>query len=127
MSMWRTRSSTRTRQAWSTPCSINSHGNCAPPNSAARPGRAMDAGSAEDRLIARYFKPLAKHPGAFGFNDDAAAITPPAGHDLVLKTDGLIEGVHFFSDDPAEGVGRKALRVNLSDLAAKGAAPLGFL
>ena len=83
--------------------------------------------SAEDNLIARYFKPLAKHPGAFGFTDDAAAVTPPAGHDLVLKTDGLIAGVHFFPDDPPEGVGRKALRVNLSDLAAKGAAPLGFL
>lgn len=83
--------------------------------------------SAEDELIARYFKPLAKHPAAFGFTDDAAAITPPAGHDLVLKTDGLIAGVHFFPDDPAEGVGRRALRVNLSDLAAKGAVPLGFL
>ena len=45
----------------------------------------------------------------------------------MLKTDGLIAGVHFFPDDPAEGVARKALRVNLSDLAAKGAAPLGFL
>ena len=88
---------------------------------------ARHEGSAEDRLIARYFKPLAKHPGAFGLADDAAAITPPAGHDLVLKTDGLIAGVHFFPDDPADGVARKALRVNLSDLAAKGAAPLGFL
>src|ERR1043166_8902947 len=88
----------------------------------------MDApGSAEDRLNARHFKPLAKHPGTFGFPDDASAITPPAGHDLVLKTDGLIAGVHFFPDDPADGVARKALRVNLSDLAAKGAAPLGFL
>jgi thiamine-monophosphate kinase len=84
-------------------------------------------GSPEDRLIARYFKPLAKHSGTFGFSDDASAITPPAGHDLVLKTDGLIAGVHFFADDPADGVARKALRVNLSDLAAKGAAPLGFL
>ena len=83
--------------------------------------------SAESRLIARYFKPLATHPGAFGLSDDAAAITPPPGHDLVLKTDGLIAGVHFFMDDPPDGVGRKALRVNLSDLAAKGAAPLGFL
>src|SRR5438477_9942683 len=87
----------------------------------------MSSESAEDRLIARYFKPLAKHPGAFGLADDAAAITPPPGRDLVLKTDGLIAGVHFFPDDPADGVGRKALRVNLSDLAAKGAAPLGFL
>src|SRR5437016_12967480 len=127
MSMSRMRFSTRTRPAWSMPCSTNLRGNCAPPSSAARPGSAMSAGSAEDRLIARYFKPLARHPGAFGFDDDAAAITPPAGHDLVLKTDGLIAGVHFFSDDPAGGVARKALRVNLSDLAAKGAAPLGFL
>jgi len=84
-------------------------------------------GSAEDKLIARYFRPLAKHPGTFEFKDDAAAITPPPGHDLVLKTDGLIEGVHFFPDDPADSVARKALRVNLSDLAAKGATPLGFL
>lgn len=84
-------------------------------------------GSAEDQLIARYFRPLAKHPGTFEFKDDAAAITPPPGHDLVLKTDGLIEGVHFFPDDPADTVARKALRVNLSDLAAKGATPLGFL
>jgi thiamine-monophosphate kinase len=84
-------------------------------------------GSAEDKLIARYFRPLARHPGTFEFKDDAAAITPPPGHDLVLKTDGLIEGVHFFPDDPADSVARKALRVNLSDLAAKGATPLGFL
>jgi thiamine-monophosphate kinase len=83
--------------------------------------------SPEDRLIARYFKPLAKHPGTFGFSDDCSAIAPPPGHDLVLKTDGLIAGVHFFPDDPADGVARKALRVNLSDLAAKGATPLGFL
>jgi thiamine-monophosphate kinase len=45
----------------------------------------------------------------------------------VLKTDGVISGVHFFPDDPADAVARKALRINLSDLAAKGAAPLGFL
>ncbi|HEY1362123.1 MAG TPA: thiamine-phosphate kinase [Xanthobacteraceae bacterium] len=83
--------------------------------------------SGEDRLIARYFKPLAKHPGAFGLVDDAAAIEPPAGCDLVLKTDGIIGGVHFFPEDPAETVAKKALRVNLSDLAAKGARPLGFL
>jgi len=83
--------------------------------------------SAEDRLIARYFKPLAKHPAALGFNDDAAAIAPPPGCDLVLKTDGVIVGVHVFADDPPDAIARKALRMNLSDLAAKGAAPLGFL
>src|SRR2546430_3614121 len=85
------------------------------------------AQSGEERLIARYFKPLAKHPGAFGLADDAAAIAPPAGCDLVLKTDGIGGGVHFFPGDPPDTVARKALRVNLSDLAAKGARPLGFL
>jgi thiamine-monophosphate kinase len=84
-------------------------------------------GSGEDRLIARYFKPLATHPGAFGLVDDAAAIAPPKGCDIVLKTDGIVGGVHFFPDDPPETIARKALRVNLSDLAAKGARPLGFL
>ena len=83
--------------------------------------------SAEDRLIARFFKPLATHPGALGLSDDAAFITPPPGCDLVLKTDAIIGGVHFFADDAARDVARKALRVNLSDLAAKGATPLGFL
>jgi thiamine-monophosphate kinase len=85
------------------------------------------AESAEQELIARYFKPLATHPGAFGLVDDAAAIAPPAGCDLVLKTDGVIAGVHFFPEDPPDTVAKKVLRMNLSDLAAKGAKPLGFL
>ncbi len=89
--------------------------------------RVASASSAEDDLIATYFRPIATHPGAFDLADDAAAIAPPPGCDLVLKTDGLISGVHFFPDDPADAVARKALRINLSDLAAKGAAPLGFL
>jgi thiamine-monophosphate kinase len=83
--------------------------------------------SAEERLIARYFRPLATDPAAFGLGDDAAALTPPPGCDLVLTTDGVIAGVHFFADDPPETIGRKALRMNLSDLAAKGAKPIGFL
>ncbi len=86
-----------------------------------------DTGSGEDRLIARYFKPWATHPGALGLGDDAAYIKPPAGYDLVLTTDVLVEAVHFFKDDAPDTVARKALRVNLSDLAAKGARPLGFL
>ena len=85
------------------------------------------AESAEERLIARYFRPLATAAGAFGLLDDAAVVTPPPGCDLVLTTDGVIAGVHFFADDPPDGIGRKALRMNLSDLAAKGAKPLGFL
>jgi thiamine-monophosphate kinase len=84
-------------------------------------------GSAEDRLIARYFRPLAKSPGAFGLTDDAAVVAPPPGCDVVLTTDGVIAGVHYFPNDKPENIGRKALRMNLSDLAAKGATPLGFL
>lgn len=83
--------------------------------------------SAEDRLIQRFFGPIATHPGALGLSDDAAFITPPAGCDLVLKTDAIVGGVHFFPEDAAQTVAAKALRVNLSDLAAKGATPLGFL
>ncbi|MEA2992088.1 MAG: thiamine-monophosphate kinase, partial [Alphaproteobacteria bacterium] len=83
--------------------------------------------SGEDRLIAKYFGPLAKHPGALGLQDDAAVLTPPAGCDLVLTKDALVAGVHFFADDPPGAIARKALRVNLSDLAAKGATPAGFL
>jgi thiamine-monophosphate kinase len=90
-------------------------------------GEGNAAGSGEDRLIAHYFRPLAKHSGAFALTDDAAAIDPPAGCDVVLKADGIIAGVHFFPDDPPDTVGMKALRVNLSDLAAKAARPLGFL
>lgn len=88
---------------------------------------ARDETSAEERLIARYFRPLATHPGALGLGDDAAVLAPPPGCDLVLTTDGVIAGVHFFPDDPPESVGRKVLRMNLSDLAAKGAKPMGFL
>ena len=83
--------------------------------------------SAEDRLIARFFGPIATHPGALGLSDDAAFIKPPPGCDVVLKTDAIVGGVHFFPEDAAQGVASKALRVNLSDLAAKGARPLGFL
>ncbi len=80
----------------------------------------------EDDLIARYFAPLAG-VGALELKDDAALMTPPPGEDLVLTVDGLVGGVHFFADDAADAIARKALRVNLSDLAAKGARSLGFL
>jgi thiamine-monophosphate kinase len=83
--------------------------------------------SGEERLIARYFGPLAHHAGALALKDDAAVLTPPAGMDLVLTADAVIGGVHFFPDDPPDQIACKALRVNLSDLAAKGAKPAGFL
>lgn len=80
----------------------------------------------EFELIAQYFAPLAA-PNAFGLLDDAAIIMPPAGHDLVVSKDMLVAERHFFAIDPPEAIAAKALRVNLSDLAAKGAKPLGFL
>ena len=82
--------------------------------------------SGEDCLIARYFKPLATDPGAFGLTDDAA-ILKALGEDIVVTTDAIVEGVHFLSDDPPHTIAKKALRVNLSDLAAKGATPAGFV
>lgn len=78
-------------------------------------------------LIANLFAPLATSPGAFGLKDDAAVIAPRAGFDLVVTTDTIVAGVDFFADDPAEQVAKKALRVNLSDLAAKGAEPRAYL
>lgn len=82
----------------------------------------------EFELIGRYFAPLAAgFPGAFNLLDDAAVLAPSAGHELVVTTDALIEGVHFLPDDPPDLIARKALRVNLSDLAAKGARPRAYL
>ncbi|HEY1933711.1 MAG TPA: thiamine-phosphate kinase [Acetobacteraceae bacterium] len=81
---------------------------------------------AEFALIARHFRPLAG-PGALGLGDDAALLVPPSGRELVLTVDAMIGGVHFLPDDPPDLVGRKLLRVNLSDLAAKGAEPIGYL
>jgi thiamine-monophosphate kinase len=80
----------------------------------------------EDSLIARYFAPIAGE-GGLGLRDDAACLTPKPGHDLVLTTDALVETVHFLPEDSPASIGRKALGVNVSDLAAKGADPAGFL
>lgn len=84
-------------------------------------------GSAEDRFIARFFRPIAGSTAALGLLDDAALFSPAEGTDLVLTKDAVVGGVHFFPDDSPASIARKALRVNLSDLAAKGAAPVGAL
>ena len=81
---------------------------------------------AEFGLIARHFRPLAG-PGGLDLLDDAALLDPPPGRTLVLAADAMVAGVHFLPEDPPETIGRKLLRVNLSDLAAMGAAPLGYL
>jgi thiamine-monophosphate kinase len=79
----------------------------------------------EFERIARFFAPLARAE-AGGLRDDAA-IAPAGAQDYVLKTDAIVEGVHFLPDDPPDRVAQKALRVNLSDLAGKGAIPFGYL
>lgn len=81
----------------------------------------------EAELIAHYFAPLASERAAFGLSDDAAFLTPPAGFDLVITKDMLVADIHFFANDPPREIAQKALRVNLSDLAAKGAKPYGYL
>jgi thiamine-monophosphate kinase len=80
----------------------------------------------EFSIIAEIFAPLAGE-GAFSLKDDAAVIAARPGFDLVVTTDSVAEGTDFFAFDPAGTVAQKALRVNLSDLAAKGAAPFGYL
>lgn len=80
----------------------------------------------EDELIARHFAPLAG-PAGLGLRDDAGLVAVPAGFELVVTKDAVAAGVHFFDDDPPGAIASKALGVNLSDLAAKAAAPLGFL
>jgi thiamine-monophosphate kinase len=80
----------------------------------------------EDQLIERYFAPLAA-PGGLNLRDDAALVSVTATSELVTTVDMLVSGVHFFADDPPDAIAAKALGVNLSDLAAKGATPLGFL
>ena len=85
------------------------------------------ARSGEFELIARYFAPLAADwPGAFGLGDDAAILGVSDGIDRVVTTDALVEGTHFLPDDPPGRVAQKALRVNLSDLAAMGATPEAY-
>lgn len=82
----------------------------------------------EFELIAKLFAPLAEQaPGALGLADDAALFAPPAGEEFVVTVDAVVEGVDFFQDDPPQEIAHKALRVNLSDLAAKGAKPSGYL
>jgi len=81
----------------------------------------------EFEIVRRYLAPLATSPGALGLTDDAALLTPPPRRELVLTVDAMVAGVHFLDDDPPDLVARKLMRVNLSDLAAMGAEPLGYL
>jgi len=78
----------------------------------------------EFEFIARLLRPLALGvPGAEGLGDDTAHLSPPTGHEVVVTTDALVCGVHFLAHHPPDLIARKALRVNVSDLAAAGARP----
>src|SRR6476620_2336175 len=81
-----------------------------------------------EEAIIRLLAPLAQGaPGALGLEDDCALLAPAPGSELVLKVDPVAEGVHFLADDAPEDIAWKALAVNVSDLAAKAARPLGYL
>lgn len=87
-----------------------------------------DRVTGEEAIIQSFLAPLAAgYPGAYDLKDDCAAFSPTPGHDTVVKTDPVAEGIHFFGDDRPEDIGWKALAVNVSDLAAKAAVPRAYL
>ena len=93
-----------------------------------RPDDDRDEGPADEfDWIERCLRPLAADaPEALGLLDDAAVVPARPGFDLVITKDAIVEGVHFLPSDQLDAVARKLLRVNLSDLAAKGAEPYGY-
>lgn len=82
----------------------------------------------EFNIINKYFAPLASNvPGAFNLQDDTALLHFPTGKKLIITADTCNEGIHFFKDDAPELIAKKALRSALSDLAAKGGIPFGYV
>lgn len=79
-------------------------------------------------LIRRHFQraSAAFAPVVLGVGDDCALLQPTPGHQIAVSSDMLVEGRHFFAGTEPQSLGHKALAVNLSDLAAMGARPLGF-
>ncbi len=78
-------------------------------------------------LIECYFRPLTKgYAGCAALSDDAAVLDIPDGHEVVITSDTLNEGVHFLDSEAPDNIARKALRVNLSDLASMGARPFSY-
>src|ERR1700746_919461 len=80
----------------------------------------------EFERIRRFFAPLAG-PGGLGLVDDAAIVDCSPGRRLVVTADAIVAGVHYLPQDPPELVARKLVRVELSDLAARGARPLHYV
>lgn len=83
--------------------------------------------TSEGELIQTYLAPLSRRmPGALGLQDDCAVLVVPPGSELVVTTDAVAAGVHFFDTDAASDIAWKALAVNVSDLVAKAAVPLAY-
>jgi thiamine-monophosphate kinase len=82
----------------------------------------------EFQLIADLFAPLARsYPGALNLTDDVALLAAELGFETAVTVDAMVAGVHFLPADPPDLVARKLVRVNLSDLAAKGARPFAVM
>ena len=79
----------------------------------------------EFEYINRYFRPLVSKEARF-LKDDAAIFKPKLKHDIVISTDSLSEGIHFFGTENPSDIAKKCLRVNLSDMAAMGAKPIFY-
>jgi len=78
-------------------------------------------------IIHRYFAPLTRgNAAALGLTDDAAVVAQTTGFEHVLTTDAIVAGVHFLTNESPENIAARLCASNLSDLAAMGAAPVGF-
>src|SRR3569623_1492028 len=114
--------------SWPRPSSIRPRPSSSTPPWTAWPVTSAAEPTDEFETIARLFRPLAQGaPEARGLLADVAVLPSRPGQDLVTTKNAMGEGVHFLPDDPLDLVARKLLRVNLSDLAAKGADPYGYL
>ncbi|MEN2494235.1 MAG: Thiamine-monophosphate kinase [Hyphomicrobiaceae bacterium hypho_1] len=81
----------------------------------------------EKDIVQTYLRPLAiGWPGAYDLLDDCASITPAPGQDIIVKTDPIRSGLHFFIDDQPSDIAWKALATNVSDIAAKAARPIAY-
>ncbi|MEP1092039.1 MAG: thiamine-phosphate kinase [Rhizobiaceae bacterium] len=81
--------------------------------------------SGEFDWISTYLAPLAAK-NSFGLRDDAALLDVPDGQSLIVTQDAIAESIHFLPDDPLDQVAQKALRVNISDIVAKGGRPHSY-
>ncbi|GAA6156817.1 thiamine-phosphate kinase [Pyruvatibacter sp. HU-CL02332] len=89
---------------------------------------AKQDGSSETEfdLIARLFAPLSDSSHGLNLTDDVGLVPDTDGRSCITS-DMIVAGVHFLADDPADQIAQKLVRVNVSDLAAKGAQPVGCL